>query len=163
MMTYEESVFEQAVQLEGLLPKLMRRLFTLEPDHPVADLPVAQLRVCIILQAGPRTLSAIGEELGISVSATTQIADRLERAGLVERVADPEDRRVKNLQLTAHGADLMRSRREVRVRRAEKALEHLSPEIRESILNAICTLLEAAQAASPAVPGEDPAGVRLDR
>src|SRR5215472_9587622 len=96
----DESLISQAAKLECLLPKLMRRLFTLDPSHPANELPVAQLRVCVILQAGPRTVSAVSEELGISVSATTQIADRLERAGLVERVAERDDRRMKLLRLT---------------------------------------------------------------
>src|SRR5207244_9136663 len=94
---------EQAAQLESLLPRLMRTLFTLEAEHPVTELPLAQLRVCSILYTGPRTLSALGDELAISVSAVTQIADRLERAGLVERVAAPDDRRMKHLRLTSRG------------------------------------------------------------
>src|SRR5207245_7427659 len=94
----EDTLLTQAASLESLLPKLMRRLFTLDPSHPANELPVAQLRVCTILQSGPRTVSAIGEELRISVSAATQIADRLERSGLVERVAEPDDRRMKKVQ-----------------------------------------------------------------
>src|SRR5438128_8143690 len=89
---------EQAAQLECLLPKLMRRLFTLQ--DAVSQLPLAQLRLCTILQGGPRPMSVLGEELSISVSAVTQIADRLERAGLVERVSEAEDRRMRRLRLT---------------------------------------------------------------
>ncbi|HZO88327.1 MAG TPA: MarR family transcriptional regulator [Chthonomonadaceae bacterium] len=161
-MTHD-TLQEQAAQLECLLPKLMRRLFTLEPDHPVTELSLAQLRVCTILQAGPRTLSAIGVELGISVSAITQIADRLERAGLVERVAGKDDRRTRLLQLTAHGAELMRSRRQARVRHAAEALEQLSPEKRETVLRALEALLEAAQQIAPEIPAEDPVGARLEQ
>jgi DNA-binding MarR family transcriptional regulator len=159
----DERIIEQAKEIECLLPKMLRRLFTLEPDHPVAELPVAQLRVCVILQGGPRTLSAIGEELGISVSATTQIADRLERAGLVERIAEPEDRRMKNLQLTPHGAALMRSRRETRVRRATQMLEQMSPEMREAALRMVHVLLEAVQATAPEIAYEDPVGARVEQ
>ncbi|HZP82287.1 MAG TPA: MarR family transcriptional regulator [Chthonomonadaceae bacterium] len=158
-----KNLVEQAAQLECLLPKLMRRLFTLEPGHPVAELPLAQLRVCTLLQAGPRTLSAISEEAGVSVSAATQIADRLERAGLVERVAEPEDRRMKNLQLTAHGAELMRSRRETRVRRVACALERMTPEQRQGVLSSLHALLEAATATAPKLPREDPVGARLEQ
>lgn len=158
-----KTLAEQAALLECLLPKLMRRLFTLEPGHPVTELPIAQLRVCTLLQGGPRTLSAIGEEAGVSVSAATQIADRLERAGLVERVAEPEDRRMKNLQLTAHGAELMRSRRETRIRRVACALKQMTPEQREGVLSSLHTLLDAATATAPELPHEDPVGARLER
>ena len=45
-------------------------------------------------------MSSLGRELGVSLSAITQIADRLERAGLVTRVAKGGDRRVRRLELT---------------------------------------------------------------
>jgi len=156
-------LFEQAAQLESLLPKLMRRLFTLDTSHPATELPLAQLRVCSILQGGPRTLSAIGDELGISVSAVTQIADRLERAGVVARVAAPGDRRMKRLQLTPQGAEMMRSRRDLRVCRAAEALEHLDPAERESVLRALQTLLEASRATAVPIPREDPVCARLEQ
>src|SRR5439155_10493628 len=139
-----ELLLTQAAKLESLLPKLMRRLFTLDPNHPANELPLAQLRVCTILQFGPRTVSAIGEELGISVSAATQIADRLERSRLVERVAEPDDRRMKKVQLTAHGADVMRSRRETRVQGAAAVLEQMPPAARAEVLQALHVLLDAS-------------------
>src|SRR5438132_7253453 len=142
----ENTLLTQAAQLECLLPKLMRRLFTLDANHPAMELPLAQLRVCTLLQAGPRTISALSEELGISVSAVTQIADRLERVGFVERLVEPDDRRIKQLQLTPSGAGVMRSRRELRVRRAADALHHLSPEMREAVLHALRALVEASLA-----------------
>ena len=91
----DEVIAEQAAAIVAALPKLMRQLFTLDVDDPVLELPVAQLRVCSILHEGPRTMSALSRELGISVSATCQPADRLERANMVERVAQTQDRRVK--------------------------------------------------------------------
>src|ERR1041384_4601079 len=130
---------QQASWLESLLPKLMRHLFSLDPEHPAMELPLAQLRVCTVLQSGPRPISALGEELGISVSAVTQIADRLERSGFLERVAEKDDRRMKKLRLTPHGAQVMNSRREARVRRAREALATLPPANREAVLKAVRT------------------------
>jgi len=158
----EDTLLAQAANLESLLPKLMRRLFTLDPSHPANELPVAQLRVCTILQAGPRTVSAISEELGISVSAVTQIADRLERAGFVERVAGIDDRRMKKLQLTAHGAEVMQSRRETRVRRAAEALEHLPLPVRAEVLQALHVLLDAGLAAPPPLSEDNTIGIELE-
>ena len=159
----EESVQAHAEQLETLLPRLMRRLFSLQPDHPATELPVAQLRVCTILQAGPRTLSAIGDELGISVSATTQIADRLEKVALVERISGQDDRRTKKLQLSARGREMMQSRRKVRILRAAAVLEHLPAAQREAVLEAVHALLAAAEAVSPPMPREDPTGIRQEQ
>ncbi|MGH1506144.1 MAG: MarR family winged helix-turn-helix transcriptional regulator [Acidimicrobiales bacterium] len=49
------------------------------------------------------TPSRIAESLMLSASGTTSRVDRLERAGLVERVADPDNRRTMPVQLTATG------------------------------------------------------------
>jgi len=54
-------------------------------NDPAVELPLAQLKVCSLLYGGPLSMSAWAE-LGVSLSAMTQIADRLERARLVKRV-----------------------------------------------------------------------------
>ena len=159
----DDTLHDQAVELECILPRLIRRLFTLEAGHPVAELPLAQLRVCIILQAGTRPISVVSEELGISVSATTQIADRLERTGMVERVVSADDRRQKNLQLTSHGRQLMESRQQERIRRVELALARLMPEQRAQALYALSALLEAILTVAPEVSHEDPCGARQEQ
>jgi DNA-binding MarR family transcriptional regulator len=156
----DNRIEEQARQLECVLPSLMRRLFTLDPEHPVSELPVAQMRVCIVLQNGPKPMSSVSEELGISMSATTQLADRLERAGLVERVAEPDDRRMKRLSLTAYGAELMDWRRRVRLARTQEMLTCLSEEERLEAIRVIRRLLEAAVASHPEPLHEDPSGAR---
>ncbi len=158
----DDTLHAQAALIESLLPQLARRLFPLAQGHPVTELPQAQRRVCNILQGGPRTLTSLSEELGISVSATTQIADRLERADLVERVADTLDRRIRYLRLTAHGDELMRIYRQGRVQQVTKALALVPPEMRESVLEGVCALLEAAQAVASPHPSDEtlPADVR---
>jgi len=159
----DETLQEQAAQLECLLPKLMRRLFTLEIDHPAMELPLAQLRMSLILQGGPRSISSLSEEMSISVSAVTQIADRLERAGMVERTSDSEDRRIKNLRLTTTGAEIMRSRRETRVRRAAETLAGVPEATREEALRVIQALLDASIATTPRIPNEDTLNARLEQ
>ncbi len=154
------TVCRQAAELETLLPTLMRRLFTLDRDNPVYDLPVAQLRVCTLLQSGPRTLSNLSQDLYISVSAMTQIADRLERAGMVERVSGAEDRRVRLLQLSPLGLERMQSRRAFRTNRAEEALLQLSEAERSAILEAVHLLLDAATETAPPTQQEDAIPIR---
>jgi DNA-binding MarR family transcriptional regulator len=147
---------EQAAELECLLPKLMRRLFTLQDGSLVSELPLAQLRLCTILQAGPRSMTTLAEELSTSVSAVTQIADRLERAGLVERVLpgpEADDRRMKLLRLTASGSELMHARRERRVQRVNEVLEKLVPAERAVVLQAVRALVEASR---DSAPGSEP-------
>lgn len=139
----KESLAAQAAELERLMPQLGRRLFTIDMNDPASELPVTQLRVCSVLQAGPETMSALADELGISLSAVTQIADRLERAGLVRRVAENEDRRMKKLLLTEHGYDVMRVRLERRTAMAASALAGLTIQRRREVLGALRDLLAA--------------------
>ena len=54
-------------------------------DHKCADL--------ICNETGPITAGRLAEITGLSTGAITGVVDRLERAGFVARVPDPEDRR----------------------------------------------------------------------
>lgn len=145
-MTEATLAERQSQAIADLLPRLMRTLFTFDRD-PVAEMPFAQLRVCTILLGGSRSISAISRELGISVSAVTQLADRLERTRLVKRVAGQSDRRVRQLQLTDRGERVLRQREETRVQRVGAALAHLSATTRQEVLAALEQLTKAAIAA----------------
>lgn len=145
----EEILREQSEAVVTLLSKLMRRLFTLAADDPAMELPGAQLRMCAVLRDGPRTMSALSGEMGISHSAVTQIADRLERAEMVERVPETDDRRCKKLRLTSRGIEAMEARRERRVVRTLNVLESLPVEERAAAVSALETLLDASLATTP--------------
>ena len=147
----DRALREQAEAIASVLPRLVRELFIIDADDPGMILPVAQMRVCGILRDGPCAMSALSRELGISHSAMTQIADRLERAGMAERVPETVDRRVKSLQLTPHGFEVMRHRSEKRLKRVLEVLEHLTPEARDPAVSALRTLLEACAAANSEV------------
>jgi len=141
----EQNLHEQSEAVVTLLSRLMRRLFTLTADDPAMELPGAQMRVCNVLWDGPRTMSALGDELGISHSAITKIADRLERAEMVERLPEADDRRCKRLALTQRGVEVMQARRDRRVGQTVKVLEQLSPQDRQAAVAALETLLDASQ------------------
>lgn len=153
----EAGLREQSEAVVSLLGGLMRRLFTLEVDDPAMELPGAQMRVCSVLIDGPRTMGAISKELSISHSAITQIADRLERAAMVERVPESDDRRCKSLRLTERGVEKMRSRRERRVSRMLRALDQLSADDRASVVSALRMLLDAGLAIDSEATDETPA------
>ncbi len=127
------------------MPRLARGLTSSEKD-PADNLPLAQLRLCGILSEGPLPMSALSRALGVSHSALTQIADRLERARLVKRVAEENDRRVRCLQLTARGEKMTRNRRDARVRRTLAVLERLSAPQREAVRTSLEILVDACSA-----------------
>jgi DNA-binding MarR family transcriptional regulator len=134
------------MEFVGLLQSLLREL-TAGSKDPAAELPLAQLRVCRVLGDGRQSISAISRELGVSLSAVTQIADRLERSDLVERVADGGDRRVRCLRLTSHGETLLRLHDEERVRRTSAMLKQLTPKARAEAAGVMEMLGRAAAAA----------------
>lgn len=91
-------------------------------------------------------MSDISRELGLSPSAMTQVSDRLERRGLIERIFQDEDRRVRKLRLTRKGQQLVRSREQKQLRRIAAALNTLT----ENELDQTMTGLEIlAQSCTP--------------
>jgi DNA-binding MarR family transcriptional regulator len=152
----QEELLAIAEEIAGLMPRLARGLTSAEKD-PADSLPLAQLRLCGILSEGPRPMSALSRELGVSQSALSQIADRLERTGLVKRAAEESDRRIRCLQLTPRGEKMMRKRREARVRRTLAVLEHLAARQRETVRASLEILVDACAAVHA---GEPPGGYR---
>ena len=132
-----------AKSVAALIPRLARGM---SPSHndPAEELPLAQLRVCGILADGPRPMSTLSRELGVSLSALTQIADRLERVRLVKRIAEGSDRRVRCLQLTSRGEKMMRQRGEARDQRVMAVLRNLSPSQREMVQSSLELLVAAS-------------------
>jgi DNA-binding MarR family transcriptional regulator len=55
----------------------------------------------------PLQMSQIAAQLINSPSGTTRIADRMERAGLIERETPRENRRVVHVKLTERGRDVL--------------------------------------------------------
>ena len=133
-----------AAQIESMMPRIARRLFTVYPNDPAGELPNAQLRMCSFLQHGPSPITSIADELSISVSAATQLADRLEKTGMVERTGDTSDRRVRLVSLTSHGIEVMRSRQERRRSQVRHVLTRLSEDERNVLVGALEKLLNAA-------------------
>jgi DNA-binding MarR family transcriptional regulator len=98
----------------------------LSVDDPTMDLPLRQLKVCRVLLERSCSMSEIGRAVGLSPSAVTQVSDRLERRGMVERVFQDEDRRVRKLKLTDKGLRLMRTHEAKQLQRITAALNGLS-------------------------------------
>jgi DNA-binding MarR family transcriptional regulator len=56
----------------------------------------------ILDQVGSASAGELARQLGLTTGAVTAMVDRLERAGYVQRVADPEDRRRVLVEATPH-------------------------------------------------------------
>jgi DNA-binding MarR family transcriptional regulator len=86
--------------------------------------------VLLQLHAAPEgrlTMRDLGRAVVISKSGLTGLVDRMQRAGLVERGGDPDDRRVVHVTLTPAGAAAYRrARADHRAAVAERFLHHIS-------------------------------------
>jgi DNA-binding MarR family transcriptional regulator len=139
----EAAEFAQARALRAGLLALGKGLLSV--DDSTLDLPLRQLRVCLTLCGGRVSMSELSRELGVSLSAMTQVANRLERQGLVERVFDGSDRRVRFLQLTEQGEALMRSHEEAQLRRMEHCLRQMGADTAEQVLHALGALVDSCE------------------
>ena len=146
-----ETVADEALAASADLFALMKCIFAMT-DDPLAKLPLAQFRVCDLLYERPRSLSELGRELKVTLSAITQIADRLERNGLVKRITEGSDRRKRLLRLTARGEKLLRHREEARHEKMTSLLSRLPPPRRAEVITSLKTLADTAAAVLPAYP-----------
>ena len=69
------------------------------------DLTMQQLKMLMILVAtdGGGTGQGLARSMGVSLATVSGIIDRLEAQGMVERVADQQDHRVRRILATAQG------------------------------------------------------------
>ena len=112
-------------------------------DDSMMDLPLRQFKVCLTLYRQSRSMSEISRELKLSPSAITQVSDRLERRGLIERIFQDEDRRVRKLRLTRKGQQLVRSREQKQLRRIATALDTLTPIELGQVMTGLETLAQS--------------------
>ena len=137
-----ESVFpsldpdvEAAVDRIGKLEKHLDRLLSetierLGINHGEFKLLV-QLRLSE--PEGPLSPGGLGERLMLSSGAMTNRLDGLERAGLVARESDPQDRRGVLVRLTDRGRTLIDEAVQAGGREEQRVLDALTPDERRRL------------------------------
>ena len=90
----------------------------------------AMNRVC---REGPIRLTTLAAKEGVSQPSMTQLIQRLERLGLVARLADPDDGRAALIGITGHGQALLDDRKRVRRERLKALLERLTAEEKSAL------------------------------
>ncbi len=102
-----------------------------------------------LYHSGACGVSDIGDHVGLSNPAASQMVDRLVQMGLVERTENTSDRRVRRLALTEKGCRLA----EMGVMAYSRWLEELTKDMTESQKVEICSvlsqLIEAAKKTQP--------------
>jgi len=84
--------------------RVTRRAKELLAKHDVT--PVQYAALCVLWEGDGQTGAELGARLVIDSATMTGVIDRLERAGVVERRPDGDDRRIYRLYLTERGRAL---------------------------------------------------------
>jgi DNA-binding MarR family transcriptional regulator len=108
-----------------------------------------QLLHAVMLQVLDRgdepTIKELAAVVRRSVSQTSRLVDQLVRRGLAERYEDAADRRVRRVRVTGRGAASLRRMDQMRVETQLRLWDHLEPDERPVVLQAMELLARAAE------------------
>jgi DNA-binding MarR family transcriptional regulator len=114
--------------------------------------------------AGICGVTEVGDHLGVTNAAASQMVERLVQQGLIERTEDPSDRRVRQLSLTEKGRRLVLDSIEARRRWMEQLTDVLDAEELAQIIQALTILTRSARSLEPVdLPGgeQDPLSLKV--
>ncbi|MGD6748826.1 MarR family winged helix-turn-helix transcriptional regulator [Streptomyces sp. BH105] len=151
-----ERVAETACRVSELLDVLYGRGQEAASSGP---LPPSQFRALAVIEEQQRVNQrALGEALGSRPSSVSRLCDRLEAAGLVERLASTTSRREVDLRLSRRGAAVLDDFRAARAREIAEVLETMEP----AHLHTLAAGLEQFERAASAHigPSEGPADAK---
>jgi DNA-binding MarR family transcriptional regulator len=106
----KDSTASDAVRLAEIFPRMMTALSQITHAEELIheNLTPAQIKVLNVLGVadGPRRMSEIAKELGITQASLTETAKKLVAQGYISRTRKADDDRVVNVTLTPQGEDL---------------------------------------------------------
>jgi DNA-binding MarR family transcriptional regulator len=141
---FSETQFSQVLRewAEVFMRRSMREFFLFSKD---SGMSMSQLSTLMrLFHQGGCGVSDIGDQLGITNAAASQLIDKLVQQGLVQRSEGVPDRRMKHIALTEKGQALVHESIEVRRRWMEDLTIALSPEEQQAITKAFVILTRAA-------------------
>jgi DNA-binding MarR family transcriptional regulator len=94
-------------------------------------------------------VSNLGDHLGVTSAAASQMLERLVQQGLISRTEDPNDRRVKQLLLTDKGKQILHESIRARQGWLDDLSEALSPSEQEQVNTALQLLIEKTAQLEP--------------
>jgi len=89
---------------------------------------------------GPMTQAALAEMMEVETATIARLIDRLEAAGLIERKAEAQDRRVKLVTMTDKAAALMDEMGVIGQKLRDDMLVDLSPSELEGLIASLTTI-----------------------
>jgi DNA-binding MarR family transcriptional regulator len=95
---------------------------------------------------GGQRITTLATAEGVSQPSMTQLIQRLEQRGLVERTSDPSDGRVALVSLTAEGRSTLAARRQRNARRIAELLADLPERDVHALADALAAVLPGIRA-----------------
>ena len=108
------------------------------------ELSMSQMGALFQILRGSNSVSSIGEHLGVTSAAASQLLERLVQQGIIQRVEDQHDRRVRQIILTDDGRQLIRDGLAARQGWLENLANALTEGEKEQITLALDILVDRA-------------------
>jgi DNA-binding MarR family transcriptional regulator len=122
-----------AVELMGCFDQLVREFLVTAEAGSYSASEKSLLR--LLDDHGPRNMSEISSHLGLALSSTTGVVDRLVERRAVERSRSESDRRTVRVMLTTRGRRVLEGFYADRIRLGRAMLERLEPNRRQTLLD----------------------------
>lgn len=98
--------------------------------------------LCIIYEKGMITMGELCKEISSACSTATDLADKLEKVGYVERLREKRDRRVVRLNILPKGEKVVKAVIEKRAERLDGILESFQNEEQMKTISLLETLAD---------------------
>ena len=126
------------------------------------DLTLPQIRILYMLDAGPARITDISRVHGMALANASTMVERLARKDLVERISDPNDRRVALARLTDKGREAVEGVTRSEHAAVERIVGVLSDEELEVVARALEILNQGAQRLEAADDDEVDSGKKTE-
>lgn len=107
------------------------------------DITTPQFNALLLLaEHGDMTIGDLGNKMYLASSTATDLIDRMERNGLVERIRDTNDRRVVRLHMLDKGDQMIQEVLENRKRYLDNILSQVAEQDKEVLVKSLQSIYE---------------------
>lgn len=125
--------------------------------HYARDKGLSRSMIGTLFHLGHRNhagVTDLGEHLGVSSAAASQMLEHLVEEGLIQRSEDPDDRRMKKITLTEQGYQVMKDSVSARLGWLEELTKSFSDEEKDQITAAMVLIINKAKQIDTPKKGE---------
>ena len=142
---YDIKSYDPKRSIGGLLGRVKMEIgAALDAELAPLDITAAQYVILMSIALGEADCaSGLCKGMSYDPGAMTRMLDRLERRGLVRRVAHPNDRRASNLELTAEGEAVYPKLRESAMKVLNHFLRGFTPSEARQLESYLLRMLES--------------------